>query len=134
MDEKLNILVADHAKESADPLVDLLVHEGHNVAISYDAQSAIEACRGRPFDLVLLELMLPGLTGQKCLIEIRKILPDSNIYTVTGRELDHLTREAISKGALGILKKPIDPSRLLAITEGMSCPGANSPVGARVVD
>jgi DNA-binding NarL/FixJ family response regulator len=65
---------------------------------------------GAQFDLVLLDLGLPGLCGLDALAEIKRTFDSAAVVVVSGEEAPSLVRDAISAGAAGYVPKSTDPS------------------------
>ncbi|WP_172299420.1 response regulator [Pseudoruegeria sp. HB172150] len=79
-------------------------------------KSAIEACMTYDPDLLLLDLMMPHMTGEEAWDEIRKIPGKENIAAVflTAKADAATTERILSKGALGVIPKPFDPMQLFS--------------------
>jgi DNA-binding NarL/FixJ family response regulator len=65
---------------------------------------------GAQFDLILLDLGLPGLSGLDALAEIKRTFDSAAVVIVSGEEAPSLVRDAISAGAAGYVPKSTDPS------------------------
>jgi DNA-binding NarL/FixJ family response regulator len=65
---------------------------------------------GAQFDLILLDLGLPGLSGLDALAEIKRAFDSAAVVIVSGEEAPSLVRDAISAGAAGYVPKSTDPS------------------------
>lgn len=65
---------------------------------------------GAQFDLVLLDLGLPGLSGLDALAEIKRTFDSAAVVVVSGEEAPSIVRDAISAGAAGYVPKSTDPS------------------------
>jgi DNA-binding NarL/FixJ family response regulator len=76
-----------------------------------DVAAAVQvAVEGAQFDLVLLDLGLPGLSGLDALGEIKRAFDGAAVVIVSGEEAPSLVRDAISAGAAGYVPKSTDPS------------------------
>jgi two-component system cell cycle response regulator len=97
-------------------LQDRLEHEGYQVITAYDGQTGIEKAKNELPDLILLDVMMPGITG----IEVCKTLvKDRNtknipIILVTAKVGADDTREGLEAGAFDYIKKPFNKVELLA--------------------
>ena len=110
------ILIADDEPNIVISLEYLMKREGHTVTIARDGPAALEAIRrGRP-DLVLLDVMMPGMTGFDVCQAVRaddslaavKIL----LLTAKGRDTD--TAKGLALGADGYMTKPFSTKELAA--------------------
>ena len=110
------ILVVEDEKSLSEPLAYLLMREGYEVSVVDNGLSAVEAVDQSPPDLMLLDLMLPGLAGTEVCREVRNrsSLPiimltakDSEVDIVVGLELgadDYVTKPYSSRELLARIK------------------------------
>lgn len=110
------ILIVDDLPENVFMLQDRLEHEGYEILTAYDGKSGIEKARSDLPDLILLDVMMPGITG----IEVCKTLvndPETKsipIILVTAKVGAEDTREGLEAGAFDYIKKPFNRVELLA--------------------
>jgi len=110
------ILIVDDLPENVFMLQDRLEREGYEIITAYDGQSGIEKTKAEMPDLILLDVMMPGITG----IEVCKILvndPETKnipIILVTAKVGAEDTREGLEAGAFDYIKKPFNRVELLA--------------------
>ena len=110
------ILVIDDLPENVFMLQDRLEHEGYEVITAYDGKSGIEKARGELPDLILLDVMMPDITG----IEVCKTLVADDetsgipIILVTAKSDAEDTKEGLEAGAFDYIKKPINRIELIA--------------------
>ena len=110
------ILVIDDLPENVFMLQDRLENEGYNILTAYDGKSGIEKVRSELPDLILLDIMMPGITG----IEVCKILVNDDrtkhipIILVTAKAGAEDTKEGLEAGAFDYIKKPFNRVELLA--------------------
>jgi two-component system cell cycle response regulator len=110
------ILVVDDLPENVFMLQDRLEHEGYDVITAYDGVTGISKCEIEQPDLVLLDVMMPGMTG----IEVCKTLvvnPKTKnipIILVTAKVGAEDTKEGLEAGAFDYIKKPFNRVELLA--------------------
>jgi len=111
--EKTQILLVEDEPDLAQVLVDYLLRDGFDASVEGDGARALERIRANPPDLLLLDLMLPGLDGLSLLREVRKFsgLP---VILVTARveEIDRLI--GLELGADDYVCKPYSPREVLA--------------------
>ena len=110
------LLVVDDNEMNRDLLSRRLRQEGHVVVTANDGQQALDRIRAEPFDLVLLDVMMPGMDGYQVLEELRRQewlfrLPVIMISAVS--ELDSVVR-CIELGATDYLPKPFNAVLLKA--------------------
>jgi adenylate cyclase len=110
------ILVVDDAPRNVKLLADLLVGSGYEVATAASGADALESIATRAPDLVLLDVMMPGMNGYDVCRAIRedpatRVLP---VVMVTALEATEERVKGLEAGADDFLAKPIRPPELLA--------------------
>lgn len=90
-----------------------LEKKGYDVTTVNNGNDAIEECRKRNFDLVLLDEMMPGITGLETLQQIKEISPSTPIVMVTRSEEENIMDQAIGQKIADYLIKPVNPSQIL---------------------
>ena len=90
-----------------------LEKKGYDVTTVNNGNDAIEECRKRNFDLVLLDEMMPGITGLETLQQIKEISPSTPIIMVTKSEEENIMDQAIGQKIADYLIKPVNPSQIL---------------------
>lgn len=110
------ILVIDDLPENVFMLQDRLEHEGFEVLTAYDGYTGINKVKNELPDLILLDVMMPDITG----LEVCKILvndpitKDIPIILVTAKSGAEDTKEGLEAGAFDYIKKPFNRIELLA--------------------
>ncbi|MDH3740587.1 MAG: response regulator [Hyphomicrobiales bacterium] len=117
MSDSLRILVVDDDTDAADSLAELFDMEGHDVQVAYSGESAIQAYRDGDFDIAFMDIMMPGKNGVESFFEIRKLRPDAKVYMMTGFSVEQLVQQAIENGAMGVLSKPLDLQKVVAVVD-----------------
>jgi putative two-component system response regulator len=116
-EKRLNIIVIDDSKSMLAAMWKALSPiEGVEIVMELDPVKAVELCRSREFDLILVDHMMPGLTGIDVIrmlrrIEIYKHVP---MVMVTAQAERSIRLEAIEAGATEFLNKPFDDLELRA--------------------
>src|SRR5687768_10538410 len=108
--EQGDILVVDDNEMNRDMLSRRLKREGFNVAVAEDGYQALEMIKSEKFDLVLLDIMMPGLSGYEMLPIIRetKSLAELPIIMTTAKDQSDDIVEGLRLGANDYVTKPID--------------------------
>lgn len=107
------VLVVDDEKPIADILKFNLEREGYEVDVAYDGETAVEKVRHSPFDLVILDIMLPKLDGFSVCREIRST-SSVPILILSAKESEIDKVLGLELGADDYVTKPFSPRELLA--------------------
>ena len=110
------ILVIDDLPENVFMLQDRLEHEGFLVQTAYDGKSGIEKATKELPDLILLDVMMPDITGiEVCkTLVVREETKGIPIILVTAKAGAEDTKEGLEAGAFDYIKKPFNRIELLA--------------------
>jgi C4-dicarboxylate-specific signal transduction histidine kinase/ActR/RegA family two-component response regulator len=105
---KERILLVDDEKTVLDIGQDLLRQYGYETLLADGGEKAIEIYRQEKdrIDLVILDLIMPGMGGQKCFQELLKINPKIKVIISTGASAEEQVREAFSPHPVGFVSKP----------------------------
>ena len=111
-----HILVVDDIASNRDLLTRRLVREGYRVSVAENGASALGMTAGESFDLVLLDLMMPGMNGFEVLCRLKADAGTRHIPVIMISALDELdsTVRCIEAGAEDYLPKPFNPVLLRA--------------------
>ena len=90
-----------------------LEKKGYEVITVSNGTDAIDQCRQQTFDLVLLDEMMPGLSGLETLQHIKEIQPATPVVMVTKSEEEDIMNQAIGSKIADYLIKPVNPSQIL---------------------
>ncbi len=107
----MNVLIVDDHPMMLEYLSGAVARalDGATVRTARDLEEALEAARGRPVQLVLLDLGLPGCGGIESLLRFRQQFPDVRVVVVSAVE-DHASiRGALAAGAAGYIPKTANP-------------------------
>ncbi len=109
------ILVVDDDPDICQNLSDILIDLGYQVDCAQDGPTALELVRGRPYDIALLDLKMPGMDGLTLYREIKKQRAGTVSLLITAYAQAATAEEAISAGAWKVLSKPVDFPELLGL-------------------
>lgn len=112
------LLLVDDEKIFADNMAALLGNRHYKVTAVYDGQSAIQALQDENFDVVVLDLKMPGMDGLATLKEIKHQDLLTEILLLTGHGSIEAAVEALRLGAYDFLTKPCDIDQLVEKIEG----------------
>jgi class 3 adenylate cyclase len=111
-----SVLVVDDEPNNRDMLARRLASRGFEVATAEDGASALDAIWNGNFDIVILDIMMPGISGIEVLEAVRKEHSPSELPIIMATALDasQMTADALRLGANDYVTKPIDLVALLA--------------------
>ena len=101
------ILVVDDDPGVRELLQDYLKSRGYTVETVADGLSTLEAVRRDPPDLLLLDLMMPGMNGMEVLRKLPSSAKDMTVIVVTAVTEEDVGRAALGAGAVDYITKPI---------------------------
>ena len=107
------ILVIDDERGIRNTLKDILEYEKHEIEIAATGEEGLELLRNNGFDLVFLDVKMPGLDGIEVLQEVARIHPGMPVVMISGHGNIDTAVDAIKKGAFDFLEKPLDLNRIL---------------------
>ncbi|CAI8942728.1 two-component system, OmpR family, sensor histidine kinase TorS [Pseudomonas sp. IT-P253] len=119
----LSILVVEDVALNRDVVSGLLQRDGHRVWLAEDGEQALTQCSVQTFDLILLDVHLPGISGVDVCTRIRSIAgPNrhSRIFALTASVQPALVRGYLDAGMDGILAKPLKLDTLRQALAGQS--------------
>lgn len=114
---KPSLLVVDDEEMSRFILHEALTKRGYSVDEAPDAESGIRKLRHRPYDLVLLDVQMPGLSGIDAISKFKDIDPSVIIIMTTALGSKEMIMEAISRGALDYFVKPFKMEEMEVIVK-----------------
>jgi len=113
MTQKETIHIIDDEKIIHEVLEDLLSSEGYECELSSSGPDALEKHKSKSFDLVLLDLLMPGMDGIEVLQKIKKIDPNAVVIIITAYASVESAISAMKKGAFDYVQKPFKHDELL---------------------
>ena len=111
------ILIVDDEENLRKIGKEMLTKFGYKAFTASSGEAALKTYRKRKneIDLIIMDLIMPGMGGKKCLGKIIKIDPGAKIIIASGYSDDEHTKEIFRLGARGFLRKPYDISQLLKV-------------------
>ena len=113
-DKSIKILLIDDEEEFVTTLAQRLEYRGYKAQSVPDGQTGIDILVNASFDIVILDLMMPGLNGIDTLKQIKNNLPDLPVILLTGHGSTKAGIEGMRLGALDYLMKPLDINDLIS--------------------
>jgi len=109
------ILVIDDEKRIREGCYKILIKENCVVEMAENGESGLKMLAEKHYDIILTDLMMPGIGGMEVLAKVREQHPDSVSIVITGfATLEH-SIEAMKKGAFDFIPKPFTPDHLRVV-------------------
>ncbi len=109
---KPRVLVVDDEKRIRDACDKMLSQEGCEVAKAENGEAGLQMIKASHYDIILLDLMMPGISGLDVLAEVKSMHPDTVVIVITGYATIEHSIDAMKKGAFDFLPKPFSPQDL----------------------
>ena len=108
-----SILLVDDEVQFASTLAERLELRGYEIRLAHNGRDAIDLTADRAPDVVILDVLMPGIGGLEVLRRIKKDLPELPVILLTGRGNTSEASEGIKLGAADCLTKPISINELI---------------------
>jgi two-component system response regulator HydG len=115
--EPLQVLVIDDDKLLAETIAESLERRGHAVTVATSGRAGSAKLDAEPFDVVLTDLRMADVDGLAIVEKARKVLPDAEVFVITGYAEVKTAVEAMKRGASHYLTKPLDVAELRAVVD-----------------
>lgn len=112
---KPKILVVDDEKVIRNGCHEVLTQDGYEVILAENGELGLKMIEKAHFDVILLDLMMPGLSGFDVLSHVKALHPDTSIVVITGFATIENSIEAMKKGAFDFIPKPFSPDQLRVV-------------------
>ncbi len=120
------ILVVDDNIDYCEGIIDFLEMEGFDAMGVHDGFKALETIEEEKFDMVLMDVRMPGMDGVETFQKIKEVSPGTPTILMTAFAVESRIKEALRGGVFGAFQKPVDNERLI-------CSIKNSFPGGAVV-
>jgi DNA-binding NtrC family response regulator len=118
VDAKAKILVVDDDEMVRLSLFRSLTDAHCNAEVACNGKEALRVMERHPFDVVLLDLRMPGMDGMSVLQTIKEKWPESEVVIITGYPSIETAKEAVRLGAYDYLAKPVGPDDVINAASG----------------
>ena len=112
MSKKPRILIVDDEAAMRESLKDWLMEDGYEVNSAESGEAAVKMAAERNWDIVLLDLKMPGMDGIETLEKIKELNPDTEVLMMTAYATVDTAVQAMKEGAFDYLVKPFDPDEV----------------------
>lgn len=102
------MLIVDDEPTICECLKDFFTVRGFSVTSAFSGEEALERLSDEAADVILLDILLPGLSGIEVLKHVKALNPQVRVVIVTGLDQDDLRTQACRYGAAAYITKPFD--------------------------
>lgn len=117
MKDKTNIVIVDDERIVRDSLFHWFEEEGYNVDTAEDAESLLRKFEKGKYDLMLVDMKMPGMSGLDLLTKVKEIDEDCIFILITAFASVPTAIKALKDGAYDYITKPVDPDELAHVVE-----------------
>lgn len=108
-----NILIVDDEESIRNTAESILTIGGYTVDLASDGNEALKIYTPGKYDLVILDLLMPGISGKETFLQLKKIDPHIRVLLSTGFPKDKRVEDILREGALDVIAKPFTMKTLL---------------------
>lgn len=114
---KPRVLIVDDEKEFGEALSRRLGMRQYDVTAAFSGKEAVETMKAYNFDVVILDVLMPGTDGVETLREMKRMRPLTEVIMLTGNATVETAIEGMNLGAYDCLMKPCETEDLFAKVE-----------------
>ncbi len=116
--EPLSVLIVDDNPDAANSLAELLTLHGHAALIAYRGRDALRLAEANPPDVVILDLLMPGMDGWEVARRLRTLNPPPLVAALSGCTAATCRSLSCAAGIPYHFVKPVDPAVILTLLAG----------------
>ena len=113
MEHNGKILWADDEIDLLKPHILFLKQKGYDVTTVSNGADALDKVAEEPFDLIILDENMPGISGLEALSQIKQDSPDVPVIMITKSEEENIMNQAVGNKIADYLIKPVNPNQIL---------------------
>lgn len=115
MTQTCSILIVDDEVNMRETLADILSRRGYHVATAETGEQAVEMCSANAYDVVLMDVRMPGLGGVDAFRMIRRHQESVRVIMMSAYSVDELKNVALDEGAVAFLDKPLEVESVIRL-------------------
>ena len=110
-----SMLIVDDEDMITETLRDILEELDYTVMTANSGYEAIDRVTATPFDVILMDIRMPGINGVEAYMEIKRIRPDAVVIMMTAYSVKELEAEALKEGAHSVMYKPLNLEKVIKL-------------------
>jgi len=110
--DRIKVILVDDEEEYITTLSERMNLRGMETHIAFNGEKALEMVKDQSFDVMVLDLKMPGMDGLSVLKHLKKSHPDINVIIITGHGSDIERDKAYQYGAFMYMQKPVNLDEL----------------------
>jgi len=114
------ILVVDDEENICNYLAELFRLEGWEVDAAYDGYQGVKLAADGDYDIIIMDILMPRMTGIEATREIMKRRPEAKIIVITGAPYRRQAEEAMECGARLFIKKPFSSDKIIEAVKSLA--------------
>ncbi len=111
------ILVVDDEEIVIRSCMRILDADGYQIETAHDGQEALRKVEDDPYDVMILDIMMPNLGGLEVLRRVKEAHPDMDVIMITGLSQIETAVQAMKLGAFDYISKPFEPDELKLVVQ-----------------
>ena len=119
MSKRTSVLIVYDEDMITETLRDILEEYDYSVMTANSGYEAIDKVTASPFDVILMDIRMPGMNGVETLKKIKRIRPDAAVMMMTAYSAAELEAEALKEGAHSIIHKPLDLDKVIELIKNI---------------
>jgi two-component system response regulator HydG len=117
MKDKKSVLLVDDNTNLCKTMSFVLERKGYEVNIAGDGNAALDKVKEQMYDVIFMDIKMPGMDGVETFKKIKKIRPGVSVVMMTAYAVSDLVQEALQEGARAVMYKPLDMEDVLTRIE-----------------
>lgn len=113
--KSVHVLIVDDEPNMRTTLADILQDEGYQVGTAATGEQAVEMCSKEHFNIVLMDVRMPGMGGVEAFRQIRRHHDNVRVIMMSAYSVDELRESALDEGAIAFLSKPLDIEKVVKL-------------------
>lgn len=114
------VLVLNDASDDRVSVESILEDFGYRAAMASDAEQAVADAESKEYDVILMDIGMPGMDGFEDCRRIVKSNPLAKVIVITAHQVNEFARQALVAGAFSVLSKPVEPADMFALIDSLT--------------